>query len=409
MDTRDDFYVTLVSSASTHIFPTNTAASFTHELSEVIRLPSVNKYWEVAVVDAILPAKMNNVSTSSQNFELRETLNTQIEERIVVERRREPFVIWIGSASEVGKTATIAQFITRLMKAVPESLKHDFKMEFILEKRLINVELKNRMILRLHGGREENDFPGYELWVTRFGFPDTMLDRDITKSFTFELSDHYTLLYRDHIPYDKPIAISLLAFQNLETIPQTRTVNETRVIPLKVNTGCYFEGKHFITHLNAVIVAALERTLSNTPVKCQHVQSSHTTKIICADKWSIRFTDALADILGFEQNKWYEGTVISKYVIDLDHYLSTVNLYTPTLVPPQYVGDTKGPLIASYALQKLQNQRNCSYASQNLAYYPVASTQFNSIRVLIVDDKGDLIEFPQWAQSVIKLHFRVKQ
>jgi hypothetical protein len=395
-----DFTMTLISSASKHIYPDNTAASFTHEVAEVIRLPPVDTRWEVALMQAILPAKVYNINENCSHFEvLHKSDQGTVTKQEATVFRREPLHIAIGKKGEK-QPITIAEFCARIMRQVPDALRHDFNIAFHAEQRTIEVTLRNKMLVQFHD---------YDVFALILYFPDRYLKTQVSESFTVNLPNIPELLFGNSVPVDPPLKITLIGYASTGFQPVTRLARDDKLFQLQLPPGCYYNATNFVNRMQALINKALGKNETDKLFVKIIYTSNGTIHVHLGTNHFIRFTDDLADIVGFPRNKWLEEKdQEGAYPLDLDHYLSTVNLYIPTIMQHQYVGDTKGPLIASFPLKKLSNSRTNQYSAWYPLYYPVATTQFREITVLIVDDKGDLLSFPTWAQTSLTLHFRVK-
>jgi hypothetical protein len=392
-----DFHVTMMSSASTHLYPDNHASDFTHELAEFIHLPAVNNYWEVAVKYVLINAKYHNITTSSNKFIVREEVEGTKIEQVEVFKYLKPFHISVGGHSDPGENPTsITNLIIRINAQIPENLQKDFDIEYIAASHSIRVKIAHKMIVRFH--RQPTS---YDVFHRSLKFPDDKIGTDLTEGFEVHLPAHIrrTALIR----LDKPIMITLTGYGKREAEKVKKKVIGAKETSLTIAPSSYFDAASLINTINNTLN---EKQMGKSiQVINQHNQ---IVKIVCKPKFGIQFPDHLAHILGFEMGEWYDGTEFGSHPIDTDHFLNTMSLYIPTLIGPQYIGDTKGPLIFQWSPQKSKVRRNLPFPAIQLEYYPVLTHSFRTLRAFIVNDLGERVSFPKWAQTTIKLHFRPK-
>lgn len=98
-------------------------------------------------------------------------------------------------------------------------------------------------------------------------------------------------------------------------------------------------------------------------------------------------------------------------------FISDTSVNVPTIdalyvysdiVDPQIVGDTKAPLLGVAPVSYEADQMK--YWQFNPPYYiPLAKTSFDTIEILICNDKGEKIEFASSSKVICRLHFRLRQ
>jgi hypothetical protein len=185
------------------------------------------------------------------------------------------------------------------------------------------------------------------------------------------------------------------------TITDTNVpVYETKVI--KLLSGCYLSPTDLISSLNAM---GDNRFVGHINF---FLLGNQALGIKVENDYAVQFDDKLAYTLGYQKNRWYigENTYRGNYPIDLNRNLNTMFIYTPNLILPQHISDTKGSLIREVSPKKEDSLRTLGYPFNPLFYCPVASSVISDIRVVIVSDFGEEVIFPHFAQSTFRFHIR---
>jgi hypothetical protein len=84
-------------------------------------------------------------------------------------------------------------------------------------------------------------------------------------------------------------------------------------------------------------------------------------------------------------------------------YPHQVFVYTD-LIQPQFVGDTKAPLLRIVAMSDTNHGKVQSTAFQNVHYLPLAKYAFDTIEILLKDHAGENLPFATGTLTVT-LHF----
>ena len=122
----------------------------------------------------------------------------------------------------------------------------------------------------------------------------------------------------------------------------------------------------------------------------------------------LEMDDTLRDILGFDQNTFKSGKVVTaKDVISLTRRINYFQIYSNVGVNVR-VGDTEAALLAMFPF----NPKHCSVLSERrikkLHYVDLKSNYIPRIDISIYDDAGALVPFHKDAITTITLHFRKK-
>ena len=399
MSIYSDFTVTLLSNASRDIYPENTASHFSVKLADVIRLPPVKNWWEVAVTMAFLPSKMYNIFPGADSFTLGEgvegsTLITEEDEIY-----RPPYALNVGGIGddELENPTSIKNLINMINAKVPEAYVKDFNVEYIRNEHAISFVIQRNMIARF-----PNTDANFKVFVKTLKMPEGKLGKDIKSSFKIRLHGAKSVDELS-VDLDSKISIILTGFVRKVKGTQRRTIIDIKTTDVKLVRGFYNDSKVLVEHVNSMMPEKFKKK-----VKLVYLTSKSVRLEFSEPKYSIKFNDELADILGFERGRWYREKIRSEGTVDLDHRSSIYQVYIPDLIRSQYVGDTKGPLIYEMAAQKSLSARSLKYENMHLQYYPVALNEFQVIRVLILNDHGEFLSFANRAQAVVKLHFRPK-
>ena len=400
MSIYSDFTVTLYSNASKDIYPENTASHFSNKLADVIRLPPVKNWWEVAVKLVFLPSKMYNIKPGSDTFVLSEgvegtELITDENDRIY----RPPYALNVGGLDHAGfeNPTTIRNFINMINARVPEAYVKDFNVEYVHNEHAIHFKVSRDMIIRF-----PNNAANLEVFVQTLKMPEGKLGKDIKNDVIIRLHGAKSVDRAD-VNLDSKVTIILTGFAHRQRGTSRRRIIDRKETEVKLKTGFFNDSKLLTDHINSMIPPKFNKKIKLAYLTTKAVRIEPKTNL-----FGMKFTDELGDILGFKRNKWYNEKTVSPIPIDLDHRTGIYQIYIPGLIRSQYIGDTKGPLIYEISAQKSLITRSIKYENTHLQYYPVAPSEFQVIRVLILNDHGEFVPFANQSQAVIKLHFRPK-
>jgi hypothetical protein len=118
----------------------------------------------------------------------------------------------------------------------------------------------------------------------------------------------------------------------------------------------------------------------------------------------VTLSDMLALQLGYEPHRnllKFEHAAKQPY-IDIG-YPHQVFVYTD-IIQPQYVGDTKAPLLRIVAMSDTNHGKVQSVAFQNVHYFPLSKLSFDTIEILLKDHAGQNLPFASGTLTVT-LHF----
>jgi len=160
----------------------------------------------------------------------------------------------------------------------------------------------------------------------------------------------------------------------------------------RVTAGYYATIQQLLDELNK-ITPAIQFTYSNTV----HVKAT-------ANIQAIRLSPLLALQLGFEPdiNILKIGTVQKQPFLSIG-YPQQVFVYTD-LIQPQYVGDTKAPLLRIVAMSDTNHGKVQTITFQNVHYLPLSKLSFDTIEILLKDHAGRNLPFASGTLTVT-LHF----
>ena len=160
----------------------------------------------------------------------------------------------------------------------------------------------------------------------------------------------------------------------------------------RITPGYYATIQQLLDALNK-ITPTIEFTYSNT------VRVTATDAIQAA-----RLSPMLALQLGFEPN----NNILKADIVQKQPYLSIgypqqVFVYSD-LIQPQYVGDTKAPLLRIVAMTDTNHGKVQTVTFQNVHYFPLAKLSFDTIEILLKDHAGRNLPFASGTLTVT-LHF----
>ena len=132
---------------------------------------------------------------------------------------------------------------------------------------------------------------------------------------------------------------------------------------------------------------------------------SNTVQVTASDNiQAIRLSPMLALQLGFEPtvNILKAGTIQKQPYLSIG-YPQQVFVYTD-LIQPQYVGDTKAPLLRIVAMNDINHGKVQTITFENVHYFPLAKLSFDTIEILLKDHAGRDLPFASGTLTVT-LHF----
>lgn len=116
----------------------------------------------------------------------------------------------------------------------------------------------------------------------------------------------------------------------------------------------------------------------------------------------VELSKSLKEILGFK-NEVLDNDQCGNCAVDMRHGINSLYVYSD-VVEHRIVGDASVPLLRTVpAIGKAGDIQAVTFT--NVYYLPVSQRNFDSIRVYICDDTGELVSF-EGGRSIVTLHFR---
>lgn len=118
------------------------------------------------------------------------------------------------------------------------------------------------------------------------------------------------------------------------------------------------------------------------------------------------FGDGLANMLGFTEKHFREGSHISKYPLELDAGITEIFVYCD-IVQSHFVGDTYAPLLRVLPVSNEHNTQVTKYFDK-VVYFPLRKYYIDTIEIELRTSSGEKIIFTGGKTSVL-LSFRQKK
>ena len=156
------------------------------------------------------------------------------------------------------------------------------------------------------------------------------------------------------------------------------------------------------------------------------VMHAHTNSfgIMLGSNYFLEFSGVLATILGVSENVQYGGksngistqnTLLNQTLISFSSALQNMPIYRNEsfyiycdIVEDQFVGDSKVNLLDTYAIQGRSGE-TLTIRFPNPHYVNVGKSIINTINISIKNSIGNLIQFADLTETIVKLHFRPKR
>ncbi len=110
----------------------------------------------------------------------------------------------------------------------------------------------------------------------------------------------------------------------------------------------------------------------------------------------------IGEMLGFESNKLYTGTVTAPREADLENGFHNLYIYCD-VIQAQLVGDSQVPLLRIVPVEGNDGER-VTRAFVNPQYLPVSRSEFDTLEVNIKRDTGEKVPF-ETGRVLVTLHF----
>ena len=201
-----------------------------------------------------------------------------------------------------------------------------------------------------------------------------------------------------------------------ETQTNPDTGLSIKLDPIYIAPGLYMSLAEILLAMNDALgkirpkeKVNIKWSLDNVSSKVKIILPSENSQLIVASQ-------DLASILGFKSNFWLytKGPHISQYPIDILR-IHSVMVYTD-IVEYSIIGDTKAPILRTFPFnQKVQHgnisvTKFMSYTSfQNLHFRKLLKNSFQTIKIELRSQTGELIPFVDRGLTSLVLLFRKKQ
>jgi hypothetical protein len=401
-------HITLSSAGNAHLRRSNTASNFTIQLPHTVNLPPVSTYYEVGIVNLLLPARFFNVTPDSNTILVKKSKSS----------KQDPPQTYSVNSYEVGNVFQIPalldhmshrEFARYFSTKITGGYGKDFEIRFVLNasddptepKAELLFEIKNKSMIKL----DEKDRAFWEL----LGVPRDRIGLNLTHSFAIKADDTNDEILR--IPYHLHLTIKRFKTEiyGLKNIPQVAIDDEYTTI--RLDPGIYEKEEKLIDHIiKKIDTSIIETSTQGNPSRMFSfiLNQDNTLSIkILSSRYMLKFPDLLAETLGFPQNRWIRETENkSAYPVDLFFGLNSFFIYSD-IVMPSITSDTLSPLLRVIAPEFSNKHRVKGYPINPVVYMPISRTSFNSITVFILGDLSKQIQFLPNVQTTIKLHIRV--
>lgn len=173
-------------------------------------------------------------------------------------------------------------------------------------------------------------------------------------------------------------------------------------LPARISKGYYSSGKE--------VVQAISEVLKKTGVDnivLEFKEISEKVQFRLSGKARIAFENHLALLIGFEYKKvTIDKDMTSPFVCDLNAGFQSLFVYLD-IIDSQIVGDIRAPLLRTVPAGGKDGEIiTINYNSPQ--FVPLARKEFETIEVLITDDKGENVHF-QRGRVLITLTFRLSR
>lgn len=174
-----------------------------------------------------------------------------------------------------------------------------------------------------------------------------------------------------------------------------------------VPEGLYESNQYLITVLNNLVSTCLTEMFGDRTIKFEYNQASRRASISTyQNKSRLWLSDGLLRILACPQDIRNEGQFEASRTMNVDQNVKSIFVYTD-LVQPRPVGDVVVPLLR--CLPPVDKKKDTMhYIFEKPHYIPLARPQFDTVELLLTNDKGEPIPFED-GHSIVTLHFRRKR
>jgi len=161
--------------------------------------------------------------------------------------------------------------------------------------------------------------------------------------------------------------------------------------------GIYEQFERLATDLTQIGGSHLRVTLD---------KNSNTFSCVLSRTPVVRFSDHLANVLGFRDTSLQLPTHTAPFKLDPFPGLNSFMIYT-NIVEQSHVGDIKAPLLRFLPFQRgLMQDQVMSYQCEPVQYKPVPVRTISYINITIADDTGKEIEFSSHGRTMLTIDIR---
>ena len=169
--------------------------------------------------------------------------------------------------------------------------------------------------------------------------------------------------------------------------------------------GLYEDNDFFTRTLNSMSAKKLGTCAKNKKrVGFYYNKASRKTSVTVAEKGaSLQLSPSLQRILGMDQSVINSGHHPAQYITDINEGIKSLYIYCD-LVLPRQVGDVMAPLLRIVPLKDRESQM-AHYIFEKPHYIPMSRIQFNTLEMLLTNDKGVPVSFSS-GSTIATLHLR---
>ncbi|XP_023238831.1 uncharacterized protein LOC111637555 [Centruroides sculpturatus] len=355
----DNFYVTLISTASMDFFPKNTQSSFTSKINPPINLTGS---WEVGLSQIIIPRSWFNITSENNKYVI-----TTKEMKLIKIKAEDLSTLIPLQPMQGNNSSHIFENITNNLKVLKKD--HFINFSFNKDDSTVKIYVANDCELRLLP-----DSGGIFL---------SMLNLDNQNPFIIQGEEELTFRYTPSLQDFSGEFFTLI--EKNRYVEEIRTENVENI--LQIPRGLYGT-KDFLKAFQIISFKSLpdKKLLLKIP------RGS-----------SVKFNKQLKDILGFDQLEYPEGEFIGTYPLELNAGITEIFVYS-NIIESHHVGDTSAPLFRVIPLMGEKEQQIDKIYNTPL-FFPVRTNHIETISIDLRSSTGENIIFTS-GKSLLVLYFR---
>jgi hypothetical protein len=195
-------------------------------------------------------------------------------------------------------------------------------------------------------------------------------------------------------------------------IPVSDERDSQGVIPMSWQTciipvNYYKDVKKLIEKINTEIFKKMEIVIQDNNFRLRYDESTKKVSFDIPEHRVILLTKPLSYMLGYHQDRIaINSSTTTPFQADLHGYYHDMYIYSDVL-QYQLVGDASTPLLRAIATEG-EEESTIRKSFENVHYFPVSRTTFDSIEIDIRTDTGDPIPFEKGRVDAV-LHFQRKK